>query len=75
MSRMMREVGHVACLRDMRSAYKIVIGKRDGWRLLGRRTRRCEGNIRMDLRDKGWEVVDWINLAQNRDQWRCLDCN
>jgi hypothetical protein len=38
----------------------------------GRPRRRCKDNIRMDLREKGWEVVDWIRVAQDRDQWRAF---
>jgi hypothetical protein len=40
--------------------------------LLGIPGRRWEVNIRMDLKDRGWKVVDWMHLAQNRDQWRAL---
>jgi hypothetical protein len=42
--------------------------KLEGKRPLGRITRRCEDNIRMDLKEIGWEVVDWIHLALDRDQ-------
>jgi hypothetical protein len=41
-------------------------------RSLERRRRRWENNIRIDLREMGWEVVDWIHLAQDRDQWLAL---
>jgi hypothetical protein len=44
----------------------------EGKRPLGRPRHRREDNIRMDLREIGWEVVDWIDLAQDRDQWRAL---
>jgi hypothetical protein len=50
-------------------AYKILVGKPEGKRLLGRPRRRWEDNIRMDLRETGWEGVDWIHLSQVRDQW------
>jgi hypothetical protein len=56
----------------MRNAYKFVIGKSEGKRPLGRRRRRWEDNIRMDLRELGCEDVDWIHLAQDRDQWWAL---
>jgi hypothetical protein len=52
--------------------YKILVGKPEGKRPLGRPRRRWEDNIRMDLREIGWEVVDWMHLAQDRDQWLAL---
>jgi hypothetical protein len=48
------------------------VGKPDGKRLLGTPRRRSVGNIKMDLRYIGWGGVDWIDLAQGRDQWRAL---
>jgi hypothetical protein len=63
-----RWAGHVAHMGDMRSAYKILIRTPGGSRLLGRRRCRWEDNIRMDLRDTGWEGVDWMHLDQERDQ-------
>jgi len=54
--------GHVARIGKRRNSYRILIA-------LGRRRRKWEANIRMDLRDIGWEVVDWIHLAEDRDQW------
>jgi len=56
----------------MRNAYKILVTKPEGKRPLGRPRRRCEDNIRIDLRETGWEIVDWIHLAQDMDQWRAL---
>jgi hypothetical protein len=56
----------------MRSAYKILVGKPKGMRPLGRPRRRWEDNIAMDLRRIRWEGVEWIELAQDRDQWRVL---
>jgi len=53
----------------MRNAYKILVGKPTGKRPLGKPRRRWEDNIRIDLREIGWEGVDWIHLAQDRDQW------
>jgi hypothetical protein len=55
----------------MRNAYSILVGKPEG-RPLGRRKRRWEDNIRMDLREIGWKVMDLMYLAQDRDQWRPL---
>jgi hypothetical protein len=56
----------------MRNAYKILVGKTGEKRPLGRPRRRWEDNIRMDLREIGWGVMDWIDLAQDREQMRCL---
>jgi hypothetical protein len=55
-----------------RSAYRILVGKREGRRPLERPRLRWVDNIKMDLRETGWDGVDWIDLAQNRDQWRTL---
>jgi len=65
-------VGHVTRMKEMRNAYKILVGIPEGKRLLGRPKRRWENNIRTDLRETGWEGVDWIHLAQDRDQWRVV---
>jgi hypothetical protein len=54
---------------EMRSIYKNLVRKPEWNRRLGRSRRRWENNIKMDLREVGWEVVDWIRLAQDRDQW------
>jgi hypothetical protein len=54
----------------MRSAYKIVVGKPEGKRPLRRPRRSLKDNIKMDLRKMLWEDVDWMHLAQDRDQWR-----
>jgi hypothetical protein len=53
----------------MKNAYKILIGKTGGKRTVGRPRRTWEDNITMDLREMLWEVVDWIHLAQDMDQW------
>jgi hypothetical protein len=55
---------------DMRNVYKILFGKPERKRPLRGPRRRWEDNIRMDLRETGWESVNWIQLAQDRDQWR-----
>jgi hypothetical protein len=57
---------------EKRNAYRILVGKPGGKRPLGRPRRRWENNIRMDLREIGWGGMDWIDLAQDRDQWRAL---
>jgi hypothetical protein len=54
-----------------RNAYRILVGKPEGKRL-GRPRRRWVDNIKMDLREIGWDGVDWIGLAQDRDRWRAL---
>jgi hypothetical protein len=48
------------------------VRKPEGKRQLGRSRRRWVDNIKMDLRDLGWDVVDWIDMAQDRDHWRAL---
>jgi hypothetical protein len=59
-----------ACSTQRRNEkYKILVGKPEGKRPLGRTRRRLENNITVDLREKGWEVVEWIHLAQGREQW------
>jgi hypothetical protein len=55
-----------------RNAYTILVGKPEGKRPLGRRRRRWVDSIKMNLREIGWEGMDWIHLAQDRDQWRAL---
>jgi hypothetical protein len=63
-----------ACSTDeeKRNAYRILVGKPEGKRPLGRTKRRWMGNIKMDLREIDWDGMDWIDLAQNREQWRAL---
>jgi hypothetical protein len=55
-----------------RNAYRILVGKPEGKRPLGRPRRRCMDNIKMDLREIGRDGVEWIDIAQDRDQWRAL---
>jgi hypothetical protein len=57
---------------ETRNAYRILVGKPEGKRPLGRPRRRWVDTIKMDLRDIGWDGVDWIELAQDRDRWRAL---
>jgi hypothetical protein len=54
---------------EERNVYKVLVGKPEGKRPLGRPRRRWEDGIRMDLREIGWVSVDWIQLAQDRDRW------
>jgi hypothetical protein len=71
-SRRMRKAGYIARTGEKRNAYMILVGKTEGKRPLGRPRRRWEDNIRMYLREIGWGGMDWIDLAQDRDQWRAL---
>jgi hypothetical protein len=57
---------------EKRNAYRILVGNPDGKRPLGEPRRRWVDNIKMDLREIGWDGMDGIDLAQNRDQWRAL---
>jgi hypothetical protein len=57
---------------ETRNAYRILVGKPEGKRPLGRPTRRWLDNIKMDLREIGWGSIDWIDLAQDKNQWRAL---
>jgi hypothetical protein len=61
-----------SCMEEDRKAYKVLVGKPKGRSPLGRPRRRRENGIRMDLREIGWGGVDWIRLAQDRDQWRAV---
>jgi hypothetical protein len=71
-SRRMRWAGHVARVGEERNVYRVLVGKPEGKRQLGRPRRRWEDGIRMDLREIGWGSVDWIQLAQDRDRWRAV---
>ncbi|KAJ4430278.1 hypothetical protein ANN_22490 [Periplaneta americana] len=69
-SRRLRWAGHVAPMGESRNAYRLLVGGPEGKRPLGRPIRRWEDNIKMDLREVGYDDRDWINLAQDRDRWR-----
>jgi hypothetical protein len=68
----MRWVGHVAGMGEEIKVYKALVGKPEGKRPLGRPRYRWEDGIRMDLREIGLEGVDWIRLAQDKDQRRAV---
>ena len=68
----MRWAGHVARMGEERGVYRVLVGKPEGKRPLGRPRRRWVDNIRMDLQEVGCGHVDWIGLAQDRDRWRTL---
>jgi hypothetical protein len=71
-SRRMRWARHVAQMGEKRNAYRLLVGKPEGKRPIGRLRRRWVDNIKMDLLEMGWDGVDWIGLAQDRDKWRTL---
>jgi hypothetical protein len=62
----------VARLEKERNMYKLLVGKPEGKRRLGRPRRRWEDGIRIDIWNTGWGSVDWIQLAQDRDRWRAV---
>jgi hypothetical protein len=71
-SRGMRCAGHVARIGKQNNVYRLLVGKPEGRRPLGRPRRSWMDNIRMDLGEVGWGDVDWIDLAKNRNRWRAL---
>jgi hypothetical protein len=71
-SRRMRWAGHVARRGEKRNVYRLLAGKPEGKRPLGRPRRRWIDNIKMDFLEPGLSVVDWIGLAQDRYRWRAL---
>ena len=71
-SRRMRWAGHVARIGEGRCVYRVLVGKPEGKRPLGRPRRRWEDNINMDLQEVGCWGMDWIGLAQDRDRCRAL---
>jgi hypothetical protein len=71
-SRRMSWAGHVARMGEERYLYRVLMGKPEVKRPLGRPRRRWEDGIRMDLREIGWGSVDWIQLAQDMDRWRAV---
>jgi hypothetical protein len=71
-SRRMKWAGHVARMGEKRNVYRLLVGKPEGKRPLGRPRRTWMDNIKMDLLEIGLNVVDWIGLAQDRYRWRAL---
>ena len=71
-SRRMRWAGHVARMGEENGAYRVLVGKPEGNKPLGRPRRGWVHNIRMDLQEVGCGYVDWIGLAQDRERWRTL---
>jgi len=71
-SRRMRWAGHVACMGERRGIYRVLVGKPEGKRPLGRPRCKWEDNIKMDLWEVGCGGMDWIDMAQDRDRWWAL---
>jgi hypothetical protein len=71
-ARRMRWAGHVVRMGEVRGAYKILVGKPEGRRPLGRSRRGWEDNIKMDLEETGFGDADLIHWAQDRDMWRAV---
>jgi len=70
--RRMRWDGYVVCMDEEREVYRVLVGKLEGRRPLGRPRHRWVDNIRMDLQEVGCGYMDWFGLAQDRDSWRTL---
>ena len=62
----------MARMGEERGVYRVLVGKPEVRRPLGRPRRRCADNIKMDLQEVGCGCMDWIGLAQDRDRWRTL---
>jgi hypothetical protein len=71
-SRRMRWTGHIARMGEKRNASRLLLGKPEGKRPLGRSRLRWVDNIRMELGELGWGDVDWIGLAKDRSRWRAF---
>jgi len=71
-SRQMRWAGHLARMGENRGVHRVLVGKPEGKRPLGRPRRRWENNIKRDLQEVGGCRRDWMELAQERDRWRAL---
>jgi hypothetical protein len=71
-SRRMRWAEHVARMGEGKGVYRVLVGRPEGKRPLGRPRRRWEDNIKMDLKDTGIDVANWIQLAQDRVQLRAF---
>ena len=68
----MRWAGHVARMGEWRGIYRVLVGRPEGMRPLGRPRYRWRDNIKMDLQEVGCGGMDWIELAQDRDRWQTL---
>ena len=70
--RRMRWAGHVARMGEGRGVHRVLVGKPEGKRPLGRPRRRWEDNIKMDLQEVGRSCGNWLELSQDTDRWRAL---
>ena len=68
----MKLAGHIVRMGERRGVYRVLVGKREGKRPLGRLRHRWEDNIKMDVQEVGCGCMDWIDLAQDRDRWQAL---
>jgi len=68
----MKWAGHVALMGEEREMHRVLVGKPEGRRPLGRPRGRWADNIRIDLQEVEYGYMDWIGLAQGRDRWRTL---
>jgi len=71
-SKIMRWAGHMERMGEERGVYRVLVGKPEGRKTLGRPRRRWVDNIRTDLQEVGCGYVDWFGLAKDRDRWRTL---
>jgi transcription termination factor 2 len=71
-SRKMRWAGHVARMQEGRGVYRVLVGRSEGKRPLGRPRRRWKDDIKMDFRKIGIDGANWIQLAHDRVQWRAF---
>jgi hypothetical protein len=71
-SRRMRWADHVERMGEKRNTYRLLVGKPEGKRPLGRPRYKWVNNIKMDLEEVGWGNVDWIDMAKDRNRWRAL---
>jgi len=70
--RRMRWSGHVALMGERRGVYRVLVGKPEGKRPMGRPRRRWQDNIKIVLQEVVWRGMDWIDMGQDRDRWRAL---
>jgi len=66
------EKNEMVGMGERRGIYRILVGKPEGKRPLGRPRRRWEDNIKMDIQEVGCGGMDWVDLVQDRDRWRAL---
>ena len=69
-SKLLRWAGHVARMEVSINAYRVLVGIPEGKKILGRPRLRFEDNVKMDLRDVDFNAEEWLDLAQDRVQWR-----